>query len=254
MKTPTQRPIARLAVPFLPLLLALSVVPPATAATEADRALLARADLFASAPDAFRARVKVTPLGGGGSRELEIFRRTAADGSEMALVRFLDDGEEGKFLIRRGGRLYFLTPGTRRAVPLSPSHRLQGLVSLDEILGLDVSRTYRIEEATHHDGQVVFDLVAKEGSGVPYPRVRYAVATASGLPIRADLKAANGRTVRVMELPEWLDRDGLVPRVMVAKDPTRGIGARIEFLELEAANVPVELFDLDDPSARSALD
>lgn len=253
MKTNRPRFVVSLVCGLTALLLALPANA-ATAATEADQALLARADLFASAPDAFRARVKVTPLGGDGSRELEIFRRTADDGSEMALVRFLDDGEEGKFLIRRGGRLYFLTPGTRRAVPLSPSHRLQGLVSLDEILGLDLSRTYRIEEATHYEGQVVFDLVAKEGSGVPYPRVRYAVATATGLPIRADLKAANGRTVRVMELPEWLDRDGLVPRVMVAKDPTRGIGARIEFLELEAANVPVGLFDLEDSSARAVLD
>ena len=245
-----------------PLALALLAVlwSPALGAAEptvADRELLAAADLFASAPESFRARVRVEPLGGGGSRELEIWRAPAADGpddSERALVRFLDPDEAGKFLLRREGRLYFLAPGTRRAVPLSPSHRLQGLVSLDEILGLDLAGSFRITSVARHPGQVVFDLEARPGTRAAYPRVRYVVATETGLPIRADLKAANGTTVRVLESPEWLDRAGLVPRVLVAKDPTRGLGARIEFLELEAAEVPAGLFDLEDGTARSDLD
>ncbi|MFP3942124.1 MAG: outer membrane lipoprotein-sorting protein [Thermoanaerobaculia bacterium] len=216
--------------------------------TDADRALLRAADLYRAAPQELRARLRVTPEQPQGPPvDLEVFRS-----GDRVLVRFLDPRDRGKFLLRRGRDLYFLAPGSRRAIPLDPSHRLQGAVSLDEILGPRLEEDYRIASVSEEGGVVTFRLEAATGRA-PYPVVRYAVDRDRELPLRADFLAGDDRVVRVVGFLSWRDPERLVPGEIRVTDPLRGRTVRVELLAVAPGSVAEGLFDLEDPAAREAL-
>lgn len=215
---------------------------------DADRALLEAADLYGAAPQELRARIRVTPEQPEGPLvELEVFRS-----GERVLVRFLDPRDRGKFLLRRGGELFFLAPGSRRAIPLDPAHRLQGAISLDEILGPRLEEDYRLEEVAEGGGVVTFHLQAASDRS-PYPRVRYSVDRERELPLRADFLVGDRRAARVVSFLSWRDPERLVPGEIRVTDLLRDRTVRVELREVDAGPVPEELFDLEDPSAREAL-
>ncbi|HVS03921.1 MAG TPA: outer membrane lipoprotein-sorting protein [Thermoanaerobaculia bacterium] len=228
---------------------------PAAAAppTAADRELLARSDVAAHAPDAFRARVRVRPLAGGAARELEIWK---GEGGE-ALVRLLDPSQRGKFFLQRPEGLFLITPGTRQPVRLDPSHRLAGGVSLQEILGLRLGRDYELVDVRRHgsgaQAQAVLALTAK-ADGLPHARVRWVVRVADARPLRAELLLPSGKVARMLEFRDWGAGSRLAPRQLVVKDLLRGGQAfAVELLELAAAEPPPAIFALDGDAARAAL-
>ena len=220
-------------------------VPPAKAA---DQELLAASDLFAAAPAEFRLEVEVRQGADARGMALEIWRR----GEDLALVRLLAERDRGKFLLRRDRELYFIAPGSARPVKLAPSYRLQG-AALDELLGLRLTRDYRIDGVSEGGGVVTFDLVAKD-KGAAAPRLRWVVSRARRVALRADLQTNDGRTLRVIEFTEWSDSSRGVPRRMVVKEVLRG-GTPLTLLfgVLEARPVALELFDLESGAARASL-
>ena len=217
-----------------------------------DLALLERSDVSRAAPDAFRAVVEVGKLGAEDTVPLEIWRR----GDDL-LVRFLEEAERGKFLVRRGDDVFFLGPGTRNPVRLGPRYRLGGQASLDEIVGLDYSGDFRVETAERlgegERTQVVYELRATT-EAVPYPRVRYVVLEREERPIRVEHVLASGKTAKVIEFPEWAETPRLQPRRLVIKDPIRGGAVTVAFEEVEEREMPEEIFDLEGgAAARSDL-
>lgn len=220
----------------------------AAGATAADRALLAASDLFAAAPAEFRAELELRKLGETEGTRLEIFHR----GRDLELVRFLAPRERGKFLLFRDGKLYFLSPGSRRPVALAPGYRVQG-AAIRELLGLDLARDYEISALREEAGIVTFELVAKVGDAAA-PRLRWVVSRATGRPLRADLQSSAGKVLRVLEPKAWRDVASGVPELLVIKDVVSG-GAPIEirFLSFEPGPVDPVLFSLEDGAARSGL-
>jgi len=232
----------------LPVPASQAVPPSAHAPTAADRELLAASDLFVAAPSEFRVEIEVRPSGALTGMPIEIWRR----GDELALVRLLAEKDRGKFLLRRERELYFIAPGSARPVKLAPSYRLQG-AALDELLGLRLVRDYRIEQVVEAGGVVNFDLVANDRRAAA-PRLRWVASRTARLPLRADLQAADGKVLRVIEFREWSDPRRGVPQRMVVKEVVRG-GAPLEllFAAFEARPVALELFDLASGVARAAL-
>lgn len=214
----------------------------------AERELLAASDLFAAAPQEFRVEVEVRQGDAGAGMPLEIWRR----GEELALVRLLAAKDRGKFLLRRDRDLYFIAPGSARPVKLAPSYRLQG-AALDELLGLRLTRDFRIGSVSEGGGVVTFDLIANDKAAAA-PRLRWVVSRARRLPLRADLQTADGKVLRVIEFRDWRDAAHGVPQRMVVKEVLRG-GAPLEirFGAFEARPVGAELFDLVSGGARAAL-
>jgi hypothetical protein len=233
--------------------LAVAVAPAAAAEPEAaiderHLALLAATDLFATAPAELRLELEVGAEGGTRLSALEIWRR----GPERALVRFLDPKERGKFVLRDGRETWFLAPGAK-PVRIGSALRRQGGAALDELLGLSLARDYRIRAVAETGGVATFDLEARAATAA-YPEVRWAVDVARRRPLRAELGARGGRTLRVIEFRAWLDAARLVPGVVAIADVARG-GAKLvaRFRAVEARPVDLALFALDDPTARAAL-
>ena len=228
---------------------------PAAAAppTEADRALLAAADLHAAAPGSLHARVKLEPLQAGRTPvQLELWRR-----GDEALMRFLDERNRGKAFLQLRDASWFLARNAR-PVKLSPGHRFAAGVSLQEILGLAFSRDYRIESVSRlgAGGDLVsFDLRAK-GAGTAYPRVTYVVRAATRRPVRIELRLASGKLARMIELVSWAAGPRLAPAELLVKDLVGGQPAvRVRFSELEERQPPAHLFALgpEGEKARAAL-
>ena len=229
------------------LLLALALGAGALAA-ESPAALLAASDLFAAAPEELRLELEVGAEGSAARVPLEIWRR----GRERALVRFLAPAERGKFVLRLGADTWFVAPGASRPVKLGAAFRLQGGAALDELLGLALERDYRIAASHESSGVVTFDLEAVAPTAA-WPRLRWAVDAARRRPLRAELKTAQGKTMRVIEFRAWLDEKKLVPGEVAIADLARGGKLVATFRAFEPRAVPEALFSLTDGAARAAL-
>ena len=238
-----------MALGALALLAALS--PPRRASAESpEENLLRRSDVATAAPNAFRVVLRVTA--GGKATDLEVWRSSES----RTLVRFLDQKERGKYLVRLDGDLWFLSPGAKRPVRLAPTYRLKGSASLDDLLGIHYSRDYEIvsvSEGKDDAGSLaVFDLRAM--GKAPYPRVRYMVRSADARPVRAEYTLTSGKLASVVEFVEWDKAQRMRFKRLIFRDALRG-GAvtEVELLEMEERSVPPGLFDLQDRAERARV-
>ena len=228
----------------------------AFSSAQAPDALLRRSDVGAFVPAAFRTRL-VMRQDKGAASEIELWR----SGADRTLVRFLDPKERGKYLLRLGADLWFLSPGTKRPVRLSPTHRVYGAATLDVLLGMHLSDDYRIAgttpQADPQGAVVVFDLQAKSDRQ-QFASVRYVVRAATERPVSALYKLRSGREATLIEFLEWAGGSGRTPRyaksIHVRDLLRKGALTRIETVEFEERAVPDGLFDLNDASARRALE
>ena len=217
--------------------------------------LLRRSDVASRAPESFRARLRITALRDPpDSTEVEVWR----SGESKSLVRFLGPKERRKYLLRVDGVSWFLAPGAKKPVKVSPAHRLRGSASLDDILGIRYGRDYVIEGATETeeaDGSlVVFDLAAKSPHA-PYPRVRYVVRRATHRPVRAEYLLKSGKISSMVEFLEWEEGSRPVVHRLVLSDRLQsGLRTEVTLLEMEERKVPDGLFDLRDPTQRRKLE
>ena len=212
--------------------------------------LLRRTDLGALAPESFRSRMRLT-AGDKPPLEVEVWRK----GETRTLVRLLGPKERGKYLLRLGTVLWFLAPGAKKPVRLSPSYRLRGSATLDDVLGLQYARDYAVSSSTEVEGGLVaLDLTAR-GPGAIYPGVRYVVRPAERRPVRAEYRLPSGKVATIVEFTQW--SGGARPHAsrLLVKDALHG-GATtaVDVLEVEERAVAEGLFDLADPTARQGLE
>jgi len=212
--------------------------------------ILRRSDVGALAPESFRAHMRLA-AGDRAPLEVEVWRK----GEERTLVRLLGPKERGKYLLRLGRTLWFLSPGAREPVKLNPSYRLRGSATLDDVLGLQYARDYRIAAALELGGGLVaLDLVAQT-PGAVYPAVRYVVRRATLRPARAEYRLQSGKVATIVEFVEWSEGRPPYARRLVVRDALHG-GATttVDVLAVEERPVPEGLFDLADPAARRRLE
>lgn len=216
--------------------------------------LLRRSDLGSFAPDSFRARLSLKGGSPAVTREIEIWRSSAG----KTLVRFLDPNERGKYLLRLEDQLWFLSPGAKKPVRLSPSHRVYGGIALDEVFAMRLSEQYRVESATEESDPegplVVLELRAKSPKML-FPEVRYVVRAATERPVRAIYRLRSGREATGVEFVDW--KEGEFPyarRVIVSDLLRKGTTTEVEILEMERRVIPDAIFDLRGSAERSALE
>lgn len=211
--------------------------------------LLAASDPFAAAPREMRVELRFSAAGSDVEVPIELWRK----GDALALVRFLAPKDLGKFVLRRDGAFYFLSPGAKAPVKLAPALAPAGGAALDDLLAVRPSRDYTIAATESAGDLVTFDLVAKpDGAGAP--RVRWVVDRRDRRPVRAEFRDAANRVTRLVEFKEWHPVRRLEPATIVAKDLVRGgRPLNVAFVAIEARAVPEALFDLTDAAARRAL-
>ena len=216
--------------------------------------LLRRSDVGAFAPSSFRARLALKNPTDGSAHILEIWR----SGNTKTLIRFLDEKELGKYLLRIEGQVWLLTPGAKKPVHLSPSYRLYGGATLDEVLGIRLANVYRVESATPQNdpgGSVVVLELRATSEGMLFPQVHYVVREATERPVSATYRLRSGRAAAAVEFLEWNEGRLVYARHLLVTDLLRkGAQTDVEVLELQERAIPDSLFSLDDSTARRALE
>ena len=235
------------------LLAALYVASSVAAQTPDTAALLRRSDVGGFVPGSFRARMSMRQESEARASEVELWR----SGSERTLVRMLDKGERGKFLLRLGSDLWFLTPTAKQPIKLSPTHRIYGAATLDVLLGTRLSDDYRIARATTEPpgGIVVFDLEARSAS-LPFATVRYAVDATTERPVSALYRLRSGRDATRVEFFDWTGggkNPRYAKRIHVRDMLRKGALTTIDVIECEERAIADGLFDLTNSAARQAL-
>jgi Outer membrane lipoprotein-sorting protein len=219
-----------------------------TAETPAE--ILRRSDVSLLAPDSFQASLTVT------SKQATTRLRVWRAGDSNLLVEFLAPQERGKFLLRRGGALYFIAPRAKHPVRLNPAYRLSGVASLDEILGTRYAKEYTAAGATAEGNgdQIALHLEAIDRKA-RYPTVLYVVDKASYRPTRVEFHLQGGKTARVVEFLRWEEHPRLHPALLRIKDALNPQGsAEVEILRVRPQPVPEALFELADDQERRRLD
>jgi len=232
-----------------PILLAAVLAAPVGAADRELEALLAASDPFVRAPAEMRVELVFSTAASRAEVPLELWRR----GDSLALVRFLAPRDFGKYVLRREGSFFFLSPRAAKPVELAPALAPAGGSALDALLAVRPSVDYRIVSTTESGGVVTFELAATAQSA-PSPRLVWAVDRATRRPLRAEFRAADDSVERLVEFKRWRDDARLEPLEIVAKEVGRGgPPLDVRFVAMEARPVPEALFDLSDGSARAAL-
>jgi len=236
-------------------ILSIALTVPLLAGSPAGQAVLEKSDISLHSPENFRARVRITAGEGTkrGTSDVEVWR----SGDRKTLVRFLEPKEKGKFLVRIDGVLWFISPGAKNPVKLTPSFKLRGGASLEEILGIRYTRDYDVENATEEKDDSgpldVLDLRAKSKSA-PYPKIRYIVRRNTNRPVRAEYRLPSGKVFSVVEFAEWQSGSRPLAKKLVIRDPLKpGAPTAVEFLEFEERPVPAALFDLHAGDEREKL-
>jgi len=231
------------------LLAAVVTAAPVAGATPELERLLAASDPFAAAPREMRIELVFSRTASETRVPIELWRK----GDELALIRFLAPKDRGKYVVRRDGAFFLLTPTAKNPVKLAPMLAPAGGAALDDLLSVRPSNDYAIGAATTNGGQVSFELDAHAGAVGP-PHVTWVVDRQKRRPLRAEFRDRDNRVTRLVEFKSWRDGKRLEPLAIVAKDVARG-GAplEVEFLAIESRDVPPELFDLKDGAARGRL-
>lgn len=216
--------------------------------------LLRRSDVGAFAPASFRARLVLNNPSRRESHRIEVWR----SGDSKTLIRFLDPKERGRYLLRLQSDLWLLTPGAKKPVRLSPSYRLYGGATLDEVLGVRLAQEYTVESTSREvdsgGALVALELRAKSDH-ILYPQVRYVVREATERPVTATYRVRSGRVATAVEFVSWSEGTPVHASRVVVKDLLRkGALTEVDVTEMDARPVPDALFDLGDSTARRALD
>ena len=211
-------------------------------------------DMGARAPEAFVARLVLTNRRDRKPHEIEVWRA----GTDRLLVRFLDPGERGRYLLRRGPDMWLLTPDAAQPVKLNPAYRVYSGVNLDEILGVRLQRDYRleaVEESQADDGQPLTAFELRATGAAIFPSIRHVVRNRDARPVRTEYRLVSGKAASVIEYGEWSLLPVLHARRFAVRDELRKGGvADVEIVSLQARPVPDDLFDLADPTARRRLE
>lgn len=222
--------------------------------TQSPDGLLRRSDVGAFAPSSFRARLVLRDPLAGTAHTIEVWRSAGA----RTLIRFMDDKERGKYLLRIEGQVWLLAPGAKKPVHLSSSYRLYGGATLDEVLGIRLADAYQVasvSRAKDPDGTLVVLELRAKSEAMLFPQVQYIVREATERPVSATYRLRSGRDATAVEFVEWNESGLVYARRLIVKDLLRkGARTEVEVLELQARAIPDGLFSLDDSTARRALE
>lgn len=153
--------------------------------------LLARVDRLRQPWPAFSAELGFQEKG----RET-LWRLSVAPNGDSRLDGLSPKQVVGRAVLMKGERMWLLTPGSKRAIPVTPQQRLIGSAAGGDLARLKLSADFRptaIQEADK-DGAACWrvELAAKRPS-VPYQRAELWVLKAGEVPRAVDFFFASGK-------------------------------------------------------------
>lgn len=245
MKSILLRSYATLPARFLVGLLA-ACLPLAAAAIDGDE-LLRSVDrrLNPESYEMYRKLINIEPNG----RRKEFVLFSAKKGRDALIALFLDPpGDKGRATLRLGDNMWLYIPGVGKPVRITSLQSVVGGVFNNaDILNLDYSTEYRVEQLTEEEGGYRLELKARTAA-VAYDRLKMRVDAATLTPLEIGCYAASGLLIKTLHFKDIKDfGDGIRrPSVMETDSPLyKGYKSVMIYANIRNRTFADEVFTLD---------
>lgn len=193
----------------------------------------------------YRKLINIEPDG----RRKEFVLFTAKKGRDQMIALFLDPpSEKGRATLRLGDNMWLYIPGVGKPIRITSLQSVVGGVFNNaDILNLDYSVEYAVEQLTEETDAYLLALKARSGA-VAYDRLKMRVDRATLQPVEIEAYAASGLLIKTLHFKEMKEfGDGIRrPAVMETDSPLyKGYESVMIYGSIKAREFPDEVFTLD---------
>lgn len=190
---------ARKALPFLVPALLLAQTPDAAA-------LVAKVDQLRHPWPAFSADLTLKDQG-----RTSQWRLSVASSGDTRLDGLAPKQVLGRAVLMKGEQMWLITPGSKRAIPVTPQQRLIGSAAGGDLARLRLGEDFRatgIQESSLGGKACWLVTLEAKGPAVPYRRAELRVWKAGEIPASASFYFASGKLAQVMTFDAPVEASG----------------------------------------------
>ncbi len=161
---------------------------------------------------------------------------------------------KGQKILMQDRNMWFIKPGLRKPVPLSPRQKLMGGASYGDIASTNYSGDYTIAQSTtgHFNGEdcYIFDLAAKDRK-TTYDKIRYWISKSRGTGMKAIFYTVSGKPFKsaVFEYDNQIDLEGraipFVSRMTIQDAVITSNVTTLVYTDIYVKPVPDSTFNLN---------
>jgi outer membrane lipoprotein-sorting protein len=193
----------------------------------------------------YRKLINIEPDG----RKKEFVLFTVKKGRDRMIALFLDPpSDKGRATLRLGDNMWLYIPTVGKPIRITSLQSVVGGVfNNSDIMNLDYSVEYRVEQAAEEEGGYVLELKARSGA-FAYDRLKMRVDRATLTPTEIEAYAASGLLIKTLRFKDIKDFGGGIrrPAVMETDSPLhKGYTSIMLFANLRKRELPDEVFTLD---------
>jgi outer membrane lipoprotein-sorting protein len=219
---------------------------PAVLALDGD-AILQQVDrkLNPESYEMYRKLINIEPDG----RKKEFVLFTVKKGRDKMVALFLEPAsDKGRATLRLGDNMWLYIPNVGKPIRITSLQSVVGGVFNNaDILNLDYSTEYSVEQAAEEGKSYLLELKAKSGA-VAYDRLKMRVDRASLTPTEIEAYAASGLLIKTLRFKDVKDFGGGLrrPATMETDSPLhKGYKSVMLYGSIKARTLADEIFTLD---------
>ncbi len=193
----------------------------------------------------YRKLINVEP--DGSKKEFVLY--TVKKGQEKMVALFLSPAsEKGRSTLRLGDNMWLYIPNVGKPLRITSLQSvIGGIFNNSDILRLDYSAEYKVENITEQESTYLLELKAKTAS-VAYDNLKMQVDRETLLPMTIECYAASGMLIKTLRYSKMQDfGDGFVRPSMLETDSPlhKGYKSVMLFAKLEKKELADEVFSLN---------
>lgn len=194
--------------------------------------------------ESYRKLVNIEP--DGRNREYTLF--TVKKGDKVAALFLAPASEKGRATLRLGDNMWLYIPNVAKPVRITSLQSVVGGVfNNSDILQLDYSEEYDVEDIEEKDGSYLLNLKSKNNT-VAYDKLKMTVDKKAVVPTEIQCIAASGMLIKTLYFKEIKDFGGGIirPAVLETDSPLyKGYKSILILARVKKRDLPDETFSLN---------
>jgi hypothetical protein len=195
--------------------------------------------------ESYRKLINIEPNG----RRKEYVLYTVKKGRDKLIALFLDPpSEKGRATLRLGDNMWLYIPGVGKPIRITSLQSVVGgIFNNADILTLDYSVEYKVENVEEQGSEYLLDLKARTAA-VAYDRLKMRIDRKSLEPIEIQAHAASGLLIKTLHFKDIKDFGGGIkrPATMETDSPLyKDYKSVMIWANVKARTMPDEAFTLD---------
>lgn len=174
--------------------------------------------------------------------------------NDNSLARFTAPAKvKGQMMLMRDRNMWFIKPGLKKPVPISPRQKLMGGAANADIASTNYAKDYQIlemvEDVWENQPCYRFDLQAVNRK-VAYEKIRYWVSQMDHLGLKAEFYTKSGKMFKTatFEYGNEIDLDGrkipMVSKMVIRDSVIKANVTILNYSQIELKKIPDTIFNL----------